>query len=103
VPLRQRFPELIPSKPYCADDLGRGVRILPRMKALLRRHIQFNGPSLLTWMIHDIDQPDAYLSHRDAYLPQPNLIAINPANGHGHSAYLLAVPIARHARQRFAR
>jgi hypothetical protein len=47
--------------------------------------------------LHDIDQPDAYHAHRDAYVPKPNLIIINPANGHGHAAYLLATPVARHS------
>ena len=34
-------------------------------------------------MPHDIDRADAYFAHRDANLPEPNFIAINPENGHG--------------------
>jgi hypothetical protein len=41
-------------------------------------------------MPHDIDHATAYFAHRDANLPQPNFIAVNPENGHGHSAVLLA-------------
>jgi hypothetical protein len=51
-------------------------------------------------MPHDIDHGGAYFSHRDANLPQPNFIAINPENGHGHCAVLLTVPVARHAAAR---
>ena len=96
--LVDRFPELLPLKPYAADDLEHGLLILPRVQALRRRHIQLNGPSSYTWMTHDIDDPSAYYVHRDANVPQPNIIAINPTNRHGHASYLLAVPVARRSR-----
>jgi hypothetical protein len=48
-------------------------------------------------MTHDIDRADSYFAHDDANLPPPNVIIINRANGHAHSAYLMANPIARHA------
>jgi Replicase family len=51
-------------------------------------------------MPHDIDHAGAYFAHRDANLPQPNFMAINPGNGHGHCAVLLAMPVARHAAAR---
>lgn len=88
--LRQRFPTLIPRKPYCADYLEHGRRVWARNLALAQRHIQLNGPSSFVWELHDIDLPDAYFAHRHACLPQPNVIAINPQNGHGHNAILLA-------------
>jgi hypothetical protein len=53
-------------------------------------------------MLHDIDRSDAYFAHEDAYLPPPNVIALNPENGHGHSAILLATPVARHSASRLA-
>ena len=68
--------------------------------ALQRRHIQLNGPASFRWMPHDIDHAGAYFAHRDANMPEPNFIAINPENGHGHSAVLLAMPVARHAAAR---
>jgi hypothetical protein len=98
--LRQLFPTLIPRKPYCADFLEQGLRIRSRDLALRRRHVQLNGPSSFMWMPHDIDRADAYFAHRDGCLPQPNVIAINPDNGHGHSAILLATPVARHSASR---
>jgi Replicase family/Primase C terminal 1 (PriCT-1) len=98
--LRQLFPLLLPARPYCADDLKFGLQILSRAKALEKLHIQLNGPSSFRWMCHDIDHPHAYFAHRDAIMPQPNVIAINPRNGHGHSAVLLSCPVARHASSR---
>jgi hypothetical protein len=80
--------------------LGDGLRIRQKQFALVRRHIQLNGPASFSWMPHDIDHAGAYFTHRDANLPEPNFIAINPENGHGHSAVLLATPVARHAAAR---
>jgi Replicase family len=94
--LRQAFPGLIPARPYCADALSDGLRIRKKKLALECRHIQLNGPATFRWMLHDIDYPGAYNAHDDVNLPPPNFIAINPANGHGHSAVLLAMPVARH-------
>ena len=98
--LVDRFPDFLPVKPYAADDPRHGLLILPRLQALRRRHIQLNGPNSYTWMTHDIDDPSAYYAHRDGNVPQPNFIAINPANRHGHASYLLAVPVARHCAAR---
>src|SRR6202521_1071164 len=98
--LRQAFPDLIPAKPYCADFLEQGLCIRSRSAALRRRHIQLNGPSNFTWMPHDIDRPGAFYAHDDANVPQPNVIMVNPENGHAHSAYLLAIPVARHSASR---
>jgi replicase family protein len=98
--LRQAFPDLIPSKPYCADILEGGLSIRSKSAALRRRHIQMNGPSAFTWMLHDTDRSDAYHAHDDANVSQPNVIMINRENGHAHSAYLLATAVARHSASR---
>jgi replicase family protein len=97
--LRQAFPDLIPAKPYCADILDDGL-FRSRSAALRRRHVQLNGPSSFTWMPHDIDRPGAFYAHDDANVPPPNVIMVNPENGHAHSAYLLANPVARHSASR---
>jgi hypothetical protein len=94
------FPGLIPAKPYCADDLHHGLEIRARAVALRRLHVQFNAPAAFRWMLHDIDSPGATIAHDDAYLPPPNVITVNPANGHAHSAYLLKIPVARHSAAR---
>lgn len=90
------FPNLVPVKPYCADYLSDGLVIRARALALKKRHVQLNGPSSFQWLTHDIDRPGAYFAHDDANLPPPNVIMVNPSNGHAHGAYLLATPVARH-------
>ena len=76
------------------------LKIRERKLALEYRHIQLNGPATFRWMGHDIDRGDAYFAHCDANLPEPNFIAINPDNGHGHCAVLLVEPVARHSAAR---
>jgi hypothetical protein len=39
-------------------------------------------------MSQDIDHAGTYFAHCDANMPEPNFIAINPENGHGHCAAL---------------
>jgi hypothetical protein len=95
--LRMVFPQLVPARPYCADHLEGGLRIRRRDIALKKRHIQLNGPGSRVWMPHDIDRPDASVAHAKAGIPQPNVIAINPENGRGHSAIVLASPVACHS------
>ena len=98
--LRQRFPSLIPARPYCADVLGDGLRILEKKLALERRHIQLNGPASFRWMPHDIDHANAYFAHRDANLPDPTSSPSIPRTATGILACFLAMPVARHAAAR---
>ena len=45
------------------------------------------------WLVFDYDRSDAWCAADEAGLPAPTLIVINRANGHGHLAYGLAVPV----------
>ena len=92
---RDLFASQIPARPYCADYYDEGVHPRNREHALRRRHVQFNQPHSVDWLIFDIDRDEAYRAAEDANLPQPNVLAINPSNGHGHAAYLLATPVLR--------
>jgi hypothetical protein len=94
--LRAAFPDLLPRKPYCADQLSDGLLIRERASALKRRHIQLNDPSTVRWVVHDLDFRGAALAHEGSNLPPPNFLAINRKNGHAHAAVLLKVPVARH-------
>jgi hypothetical protein len=91
------FPELVPLRPWCTDSPRDGLVRRSRTFALRKSHVQFNNRrSHLQWLVLDIDQPGAALAHRNASLPEPNIMMINRANGHGHAAVLLANPVARH-------
>lgn len=83
----------LPRRPYCTDDLEHGLRIRRLEQALGRAHIQVNPPTVKLWLVFDIDRPGAAHAWEDAGLPMPTWTAINPANGHAHLAWGLAVPV----------
>lgn len=87
------FCESLPYKPYCTDDLGFGLQILPKKLALKKKYIQANPPVLINFFLFDIDRPEAALAWFDAGLPRPYWVAINPKNGHAHICYALETPV----------
>ena len=87
------FYEKLPKKPYCSDDLGRGVIIRPKRTAIQKPYIQHNPPCLVSSLVFDIDRQDAYFAWSDANLPTPTWIAKNSQNGHAHIGYMLLAPV----------
>lgn len=90
------FSDLIPKRPFCCDDPRDGVMIRSRKRALRYQHVQFNGPGSYGWLMFDIDAQDACYAPQDALLPDPNIISVNPKNGHAHVSYRLCAPVASH-------
>jgi replicase family protein/primase-like protein len=91
--LRQAFPDLVPCRPWCSDDLNHGLVIRRKPLALQKRYIQLDPPKMVRWLAFDIDRRDAHGAAEQANLPAPNFIAVNPENGHSLSAYLIGVPV----------
>ena len=67
--------------------------IRPKKTAIKLPYIQYNPPCLVSFLVFDIDRPDAFFAWSDANLPQPNWISKNPENCHAHIGYMLAVPV----------
>jgi hypothetical protein len=86
---------LLPARPWCADDPSTGLKVRPVAKALGFRHLQLNGPHAFRWLLFDVDRPGAYYADDDANLALANMVMVNRENGHGHLAYLLAVPVLK--------
>lgn len=89
------YVEHLPALPLCADDYRQGSFVLPRDMALNYQHIQFNRPKSYDWLVLDVDRDEAYRAAEDADLQAPNVIMVNPDNGHAHLAWLLARPVLR--------
>ena len=101
--LRDIFHRLVPTKPYCGDEIKDGLIIRRREIALTKRHVQLNAPGLARWIVHDLDYPTGgTYAYRDANLPLPNVIVINRSNGHAHGLVLLETPVATHSGGRAA-
>ena len=92
---RTLFYSSLPNKPYCSDNLDRGVFIRTRKIAIEKPYIQPNPPFMINSLTFDVDQPDAFFAWSDANLAPPNWISKNRTNGHAHIGYLLAAPVCR--------
>lgn len=87
-----RFVELLPARPYAADDFEAGLRILPRSMALEMPHIQLHGV-VRAYIPFDLDFDGAAFAWEEAGLPAPTIITVNPENSHAHYLYGLDVPV----------
>lgn len=76
-----------PYYPRCSDDKT-ATRVRPRVYALRYPYMQVNRPGMVSWLIFDLDHPDAHIWD-DAGLPAPNLIVSNPESGHSHLYYAI--------------
>lgn len=91
--LRDHLAATLPSRPYCSDDLQHGVYIRPQDEALKARYMQLNQRNRAATLLFDVDTSEAGAAWIDAGLPAPNLIIINPHNGHAKIGYALGVPV----------
>lgn len=85
--------EALPKRPYCSDNLSTGI--YPRLQriALTKAYIQLNPPSLIHWMIFDIDRPNSAYAWYDVNLPPPFAVVVNESNTHCHIIYRLESPV----------
>jgi Replicase family/Primase C terminal 1 (PriCT-1) len=82
----------LPKRPYCCDDLSRGLRIRPLQQALQHRYIQLNRPDWTSWLIFDVDRPAGAFAWYDSNLPPPNWTTTS-RSGHAHLVYGLSLPV----------
>ena len=94
------FRDRLPSHGYATDDLQYGVRFLPMQQAIRKAIIQYNWRHSLGWLAYDLDSPTARFDWDDNSCPPPNLLILNPDNGHGHLLYGLEAPVHNYAEAR---
>jgi hypothetical protein len=87
------FQKNIPTRPYCSDQLDRGIWREAKPAALQLPYIQAN-PNKLKWcIILDVDRASGSHDWQDRLLPPPNIVTVNPKNGHAHLVYFLSDPV----------
>lgn len=96
--LEQEWEQLyLPLRPLCTNDFIDGIYRQPRRKALAGfKYIEANPKSVSDLLVVDIDDEDARavaLWEHEHMLP--NVIVENPANGHAHAVWALAMPFSR--------
>lgn len=91
----------LPIRPRATDDYKQGVQRMSWKSAQSKRSIELNPPAHIYWLLFDCDHSE-YERWKNAGLPEPAFITINPSNGHHHVAYRLKMPVCRseHARIR---
>lgn len=85
--------ELLPTRPYCTNDLAAGLRIRNKRHALKHKHISVNNPWTIKVLLFDVDQGDLSAAQ---WLPldlPPTWICSNPISGNAHIAYVLNYPV----------
>lgn len=82
----------LPARPYCSPVKG-VCYVNPKELAIREHYIQPNHPAVMRWLCFDIDRPDALFAYYDENAPVPNLIIVNPENGHAHVCYRLKEPV----------
>ena len=89
------FASHLPAKPFCTDSLPAGLVIRAKQEAIYKRYIQPNGPTHLYFLVFDLDRATAAYDWEELGCPPPNIIAINPDNGHAHAIYILEIPVRK--------
>ncbi|BAD95583.1 replication initiation protein [Rhodococcus opacus] len=80
--------------PHATDDYVRdGQWPQPRAEALTRRYIAARTPSIRLGLVLDVDDDQAQWAARNADLPDPTVMTINPATEHAHLWWLLESPV----------
>jgi hypothetical protein len=84
----------LPDKPYCSNDLSRGLKIRSKAIAFERfAYIQINKYYAVAYLTFDVDVGAGALAWEYAGLPPPTFITVNPENNHAHLVYELLVPV----------
>ena len=100
IPNAKELKEQLPYRPYCTNDLKKGLVIRDRKLALRRKYIQMNPPHMRVFLTFDLDY-DAGVNYltgcklavEDIGLPVPMWCVFNPKNGHVHVIYVLNKPV----------
>lgn len=86
--------EKLPIKPYCSNDLKKGLLIRPRNIALTQKYIELNPVHQKVFITFDVDYRFYWLDLRDYFwLPMPMWVVRNKKNGHAHLIYVLSKPV----------
>lgn len=89
----EQFLSQFPLRPYCTDDLKKGLRIRPLAEALKHCYIQANPPGLCWVLIFDVDHPIHIGPLLDSGVPDFTWMVNNPFYESYHVAYVLKNPV----------
>jgi hypothetical protein len=92
------FRDRLPSHGFGTDDLRQGVRFLPLSQLIQKAIVQFNWKHSIGFLAYDLDSDNALFDWEDDHkIPPPNILILNPSNGHAHYLYALEQPVHKYA------
>ena len=94
---KQVYRDRAPLHGYATDDVRSGLRMYAADTMLQKALAQHNAKHSLSWLVYDLDSESAFLDWQDVNAPPPNIVALNPDNGHAHLFYGLQVPVHNYA------
>ena len=91
---KNRLYSNLPDKPYCSNDLSKGLIIRTKKTAFERYiYLQLNKYYAVVYLTFDIDRIYAAEEWEEADLPPPTFIIVNLINLHAHLVYELITPV----------
>lgn len=84
----ERFFKTLPRTPYAMPDKGAGCFVCSKQAALRMPYLQPNHPNLAHWLVIDLDRSE-FEPWLAAGVVEPNIVALNPENGHCHLFYAI--------------
>ena len=91
------FISRLPSHGFGTDDLRQGVRFLPLSQLIQKAIVQFNWKHSIGFLAYDLDSETAFFDWEDNIsIPPPNILVLNPSNGHAHYLYALDRPVHKY-------
>ena len=76
------------------------MHFVPVELLIQRALVQYNWKHSIGWLAYDLDSETARFDWSDKNCPPPNILALNPDNGHGHLLYGLKAPVHDYAEAR---
>ena len=93
----ETFRDRLPSHGFATDDLRQGVRFLPLSQLIQKAIVQFNWKHSIGFLAYDLDSDNALFDWEDDHrIPPPNILILNPNNGHAHYLYALEQPVHKY-------
>lgn len=87
------YKERLPWHGFATDNLQHGLQIYAIADLIKKQFVQHNPKHSVCWLVYDIDSPTASADWINKEAPTPNILILNPANGHAHLFYGLETPV----------
>lgn len=93
-----RLRKALPRYGFATDAFEHGLRYYTQAEMIRFLYVQMNARNSVASMVYDLDSETASTDWIDSSAPVPNILIVNPANGHAHAVYQLETPVHKNPR-----